>query len=195
VFQNDPTGTTGGIVAVPVNVSQLQGTPLTLNGGGGSNTLQGADVANVWQLLGSNSGTLDGLLHFNAMANLAGGSGADTFRIGTGGVSGSIDGGGDSILIGGTTAYDQNLTALQAIMAEFARTDRNFHQRVNDIMTGTGLNGPYVLNTDPTLGPVTVFDDGAADTLTGGGGLDWFFVHKRQDLIVNKKPGDKINYL
>jgi Ca2+-binding RTX toxin-like protein len=61
----------------------------------------------------------------------------------------------------------------------------------NLIIGGGGLNGSFVLNTDPTLGPVTVFDDGAADVLNGGGGLDWFFAHKKQDVINNSKPGDK----
>jgi hypothetical protein len=39
---------------------------------------------------------------------------------------------------------------------------------------------------------VTVFDDGAVDDLTAGGGLDWFFVNKKNDVIANQRPGDKI---
>jgi hypothetical protein len=51
-----------------------------------------------------------------------------------------------------------------------------------------------VLNADPTLGPVTVFDDGALDVLTGGpgSGLDWFFLHNGSDTILNKKAGDHL---
>src|SRR5262249_54296965 len=64
-------------------------------------------------------------------------------------------GGGDNIQIGGSTAYDGNLTALLAIMNEFSRTDKNFHQRLSNIMNGGGLNGSFVLNADPTLGPRT----------------------------------------
>jgi hypothetical protein len=52
--------------------------------------------------------------------------------------------------------------------------------------------GAYLLNTDPTLGPVTIFDDGAADVLTAGGALDWFFIRKKIDVINNRKPGDKV---
>jgi hypothetical protein len=29
----------------------------------------------------------------------------------------------------------------------------------------------------PSHGPVTVFDDGAADVLTGSAGIDWFFAN------------------
>ena len=81
---------------------------------------------------------------------------------------------------------------LLAIMKEFSRTDLNFHQRLNDIMNGGGLNGSFVLNADPTLGPVTVFDDGAADVLNAGGTLDWFFIHKKDDLINGRLAGDKV---
>jgi hypothetical protein len=37
------------------------------------------------------------------------------------------------------------------------------------MLTGGGLTGSYVLNA------TTVSDDGVADTLTGGAGLDWFW--------------------
>jgi hypothetical protein len=120
---------------------------------------------------------------------LIGGTGRNIL-IGGGGGNTITGGGGDNILIGGTTAYDGNLTALLALMAEFTRTDRSFHQRVNDLKSGTGLNGSYVLNADPTLGPVTVFDNGLADVITGGGGSSWFFYHKANDTINNRKPGD-----
>jgi Ca2+-binding RTX toxin-like protein len=121
---------------------------------------------------------------------LRGGTGRNLL-IGGAGADQLIGGGGDNIQIGGSTAYDGNLAALLAIMAEFERTDLNFHQRVHDIMNGGGRNGSYVLNTDPTLGPVSVFDDGAVGILNGGGALDWFFAHKKHDVINNSKPGDK----
>jgi hypothetical protein len=57
---------------------------------------------------------------------------------------------------------------------------------------GAGVAKKKGLNPDPTLGPVTVFDDGAADVLNAGGALDWFFIHKKQDAILNQKPGDKV---
>ena len=41
--------------------------------------------------------------------------------------------------------------------------------------SGPLWNGNYFLKTD---GPgATAFDDGAADVLTGGAGLDWFFAN------------------
>jgi hypothetical protein len=179
-----------------------------IDGGGGTNTLDySAYVGDI--VVDLARGTANGTGGVAGIANVTGSQGNDilvgdanpnVLRGGTGrnliiggaGADQLFGGGGDNIQIGGTTAYDQDLTALAAIMKEFTRTDLNFHQRVDHLMNGTGLNGSYVLNTDPTLGPVTVFDDGAVDVLNAGGALDWFFVHKKQDVIVNQKPGDKV---
>jgi hypothetical protein len=165
---------------------------ITVDLGLGTATGVGGGVAGIANVTGSQG---NDILVGDANANVLVGRTGRNLIIGGGGADQLFGGGGDNILIGGTTAYDQNLTALQAIMNEFTRTDLNFHQRVAHIMNGTGLNGSYVLNTDPTQGPVTVFDDGAADVLNAGGALDWFFANKSQDRIVNKKPGDKINHL
>ena len=173
-FNLSPTSSAG--------LDALQG-PVTINGGGGSNTLDySAWVGNVLVNLplGTATGVAGGISNIqnvtgsigndilvgDANANvLVGGTGRNLI-IGEGGPD-QLFGGGDNILIGGTTAYDQNLTALDAIMAEFTRTDQNFHQRVSAIMIGGGFNGAFVLNT------ATLFDDGATNVLTGGGGLDW----------------------
>jgi hypothetical protein len=81
-------------------------------------------------------------------------------------------GAGQDILIGGTTNYDQNMTALRAIMNEWTRTDVDYATRLaqlNGSQSG-GTNGPYLLNA------TTVHDDGAANSLLVGLDLDWFFV-------------------
>src|SRR5262249_7052558 len=137
------------------------------------------------------------LLVGDANANvLRGGTGRNVI-IGGGGADQLFGGGGDNILVSGTTAYDRNLTALTAIMSEWTRSGYNFHQRGDHLMNGGGLNGSFVLNADPTQGPVTVFDDAAPDVLTGGfgSGLDWFFSGNGSDTIANGKPGDHITHL
>jgi parallel beta-helix repeat protein len=183
----------------------------TLDGGGGVNTLDySAYTGDITVDLALQLGTLvagGGAGYVRNMANVTGSIGndllvgdanANVFVGGTGrniliggaGADSLTGGGGDNLLLGGTTAYDTNLTALQAIMSEWTRSGYSFHQRVDHLMNGTGLNGSYVLNADPTLGPVTVFDDGFADVLTGGGGASWFLYHKANDTIKNRKPGD-----
>jgi Ca2+-binding RTX toxin-like protein len=98
---------------------------------------------------------------------LIGGTGADR-------LVGNAD---DDILIAGTTAWDNDAGALCAILEEWSRTDLTYAARVQHLQSGGGLNGALTLNVDPSRGPVTVFDDGAADVLTGSAGRDWFFAN------------------
>src|SRR5262249_24628250 len=69
--------------------------PVTINGGGGNNTLQGPNSANTWHITGPNSGTLNGTVTFVSVQNLVGGSAGDAFYFQTGGsMTGTIDGAG-----------------------------------------------------------------------------------------------------
>ena len=72
-----------------------------IDGRGGTNTVRGPDADTTWTLTGLNAGTLaDGAGNalaaggFSNIANLIGGSADDTFNLGTGRLTGSIDGGG-----------------------------------------------------------------------------------------------------
>src|SRR5262249_56295457 len=75
------------------------------------------------------------------------------------------------IIIGNSTDFDANLNALNAVMAEWGRTDADYTTRVNHLngSAGGGLNGGYFLNS------ASVHDDAALDQLYGEAGLDWFF--------------------
>jgi Ca2+-binding RTX toxin-like protein len=67
---------------------------------------------------------------------------------------------------------------LCAILAEWS-TSRSYTPRVANIKgTGTGprANGNYFLKAAGS--DATVFDDGAADVLTGSSGRDWFFANR-----------------
>jgi hypothetical protein len=127
---------------------------------------------------------------------IIGGAGGDTLNAGP-----SSD---DNILIAGTTAWDMNLPALQAVMAEWTRTDLGYADRFKHLAhggTGAGakplnkVNGQLIL-----LNKSTVFADSSPDTLTGGAAVnatnktthDWFFVDL-DDVITNlKKPADHV---
>ncbi|MCI0378150.1 MAG: hypothetical protein L0215_11125 [Gemmataceae bacterium] len=82
-----------------------------------------------------------------------GGTGADTLR----------GGAREDVLVGNSTAHDNNLAALLALMAEWGRTDLDYVSRAGHL-TGTagGLNGGVYLNSS------TIADDGAKDELYGG---------------------------
>ena len=72
---------------------------------------------------------------------LQGGAGNDTLQAGSGrdllvgGLGADVlhGDGGDDILIGGTTDYDSNLAALDAIMAEWGRTDADYNTRIKHL--------------------------------------------------------------
>jgi Ca2+-binding RTX toxin-like protein len=150
----------------------------------------GGGVSHIQDITGSIG---DDLLVGDANPNvLIGGTGRNVI-IGGGGGDTIVGGGGDNILIAGTTAYDTNLPALQAIMAEWTRTDLSFEQRLAHLISegqnDNRLNGPYVLNKK------TVSDDGAQDSITGGGGFDWVFLDQKNDQFVNREPGDHITGL
>jgi hypothetical protein len=122
---------------------------------------------------------------------VVGGVGNDTITAGgtlrnllIGGVGADVitGGGSDDLLIGGSTAYDADETALAAIMAEWTNQSRDFATRKANLSgTGSGssfgarLNGNYFFRVTGSADTTTVFDDNAADTLTGGKGQNWIF--------------------
>ncbi len=147
--------------------------PALLFGGAGNNVIStaGSSAANV--LVGGSGNDL--LIGGGGRDILIGGGGADTLRAGAGG----------DVLIGGQTAYDSTPAALVALAAEWARTDRDYRQRVQALFGETaGLNGPYL------LGPQTVLRDAAVNQLFGGAGSDWFWLSDIADRINNLMEGE-----
>lgn len=145
-----------------------------LYGGDGNDRLKGGGGNNVLVGGGGND-------------TLIGGKGRDLL-IGGGGSDQLVAGPGDDILIGGGTAWDGSDAALCAIMDEWTRTDADYATRIAHLR-GTlagGLNGTYLLNS------TTVLDDGSPDTLTGGAGVDWFWVGVA-DALNGKRPGEEQN--
>jgi titin len=139
------------------------GKPACLYGGAGHDRLKGGAGAD--RLLGEDGDDL--LVGSSGRDLLIGGSGADR-------LVGNAD---DDILIAGFTAWDDQAEALCAILDEWSRTDLSYQERVMHLRSGGGLNGAITLNTDPSQGAMTVFDDSAADVLTGSAGIDWFFAN------------------
>jgi hypothetical protein len=164
-----------------------QGVAGKIDGGGGTNTLDysaytsnvivdlqtdtatgvGATIANIGNVNGGN-GPGYNILVGNGGNGLNGGNARSLLIAGA---SHSVLTGGndEDILIGGTTAYDTNIAALVAIMAEWSRTDETYDVRVNHLMNGGGNNDPFRLNA------TTVTGNGGGNTLMGGAGRDLFF--------------------
>jgi uncharacterized delta-60 repeat protein len=137
-------------------------------GGTGSDALHGGAADDV--LLGGDGN--DDLFGNGGNDALVGGNGCDILNGGTGRdlLIGSQDedrlvGGNDEdILIGGYSAHDNNLAALDAVMAVWTSA-ASFNDRV---ATLTGSGGLLEAN-------VTVFDDNDDDTIIGGAGRDLIF--------------------
>ena len=177
---------TGGTLAdtfLPSNGANLSG---RIDGGAGVNTLdlsaQTRNVAvdlrtgvatgikgGVANIANVNGGRGTSVLVGDANPNVLRGGSGRNLLIGGGGVDQVLGGPSDNILIGGGVTADLTLSALDSIMAEFARADDDFLTRLTHILSGNGTNDPAYLN------PTTVVNDGAANVLTGGIGANWFF--------------------
>ncbi len=161
---------TGNATGVSGGVTNVQ----NVRGGSGGNTLTGNALGNI--LIGG-TGT----------NTLTGGSGR-SILIGDQGVATIKGGSNDDIMIGGSTSYDSssmaNDLALEAILAEWQSAD-SYATRISQIKAG--VPGGYQL-----LWGTTVFDNGKADTLTGGGGMNWFF-EGALDKITDYQSGEQIN--
>ncbi len=159
----------------------------------GSATAVGSSVSNVPNVFGSAYGdTITGL----GSGTLIGGDGNDRLTAGAGpsiliggrGQDVLMGGAADDILIGGYTDYDTqvagttvthtiDLNALADLQREWSRTDLNaassYLSRVNHLR-GIDQATPR-LNNNHFLSAAVVHDDATPDSLTGAGGMDWFW--------------------
>jgi uncharacterized delta-60 repeat protein len=171
VFLNGAQTTWAGVTSIVVYANagddrvQIAGgitLPVVAFGGAGDDRLKAGGGPSI--LVGGDGD--DTLLGGAGRDVLIGGRGADL-------IGGN---GADDLMIAGYTTFDANLTALNLIRAEWT-SGRSFADRVANLSgTGTsGVNAAAVLRTEGDA--PTVFDDDAADRLTGGDGADWFVFH------------------
>jgi Ca2+-binding RTX toxin-like protein len=134
-----------------------------LDGGDGDDWLKGG-------------GGHDVLLGGDGDDDLLGGQGRDILIAGTGAdrLIGNADG---DLLIAGSTAYDDDRAALAAVLGVWVDPGLTFDQKVAALQGGLP-NGVH-------LGPDTVHDDDAADVLTGGSGIDWFWFDPDLDRVTD----------
>ncbi len=112
---------------------------------------------------------------------LAGGFGRDLV---VGGANGDIVSGAGAILINGSTAYDDDAAAIDAILATWGDPLLTYTQRISRLQTGAG---------GVRLDGTTVFDDGAIDLLVGRAGLDWIFAETGLDKVMSPSARPMVN--
>ena len=163
-----------------------------LHGGNGNDTLSGGSGDDLLfgeagnDVLCGNRGN-DVLVGGEGNDKLKGGAGRDILIGGIG--RDTLNGNsGDDIVIGGSTLYDDDRTALTAILAKWT-SGNSYATRVSNIRDGVGLSDGFNLSADST-----VIDDGELDVLFGNAGLDWFFNSEGfADTLKDKKSTELVN--
>jgi hypothetical protein len=174
----------GGAGADTFRLHDGQGVDGTIDGGGGTNTLDysrytgnvlvnlqtgaatgvGGGVVHIQNVIGGN-GPGYNILVGNGGNVLTGGLNTRNLLIAGASASTLVGGNDDDILIGGTTAYDTDMASLMAIMAYWTGPD-DYATRVANLTSGNGV---------PLLDASTVTSNGGGNTLTGGLGLDLYY--------------------
>jgi autotransporter-associated beta strand protein len=131
--------------------------PAVLDGGDGDDQLDARGTTVGAVLLGGAGGDV-----------LFGGQGRDILIGGTDKDKLHAEGQED-IVLGGSTAHDKDLEALDALLAEWGRGDVDRKTRIRHL-TGQSAGG---LNGDALLTATTVIDDAARDKVFALDGFDW----------------------
>jgi Ca2+-binding RTX toxin-like protein len=190
-----------------LNYSLYIGSGVTVNLAAGTATHIGGTVSNFHIVIGT--AAADSITGDGTGNILIGGAGADVLQGGAGrdlliggsGLDTLRGGAGEDILIAGTTTYyDEvygtlNLAAVNAIMAEWSRTDlvddsypTGYGSRRDHLSgaLGGGLNGTWLLN-----GTTVSKDVGISNILYGEADLDWFLVGSDDQVSDwNNPPGE-----
>ncbi|MFO0952597.1 MAG: calcium-binding protein [Isosphaeraceae bacterium] len=182
--------------------------PVTINGGAGNDYIEGSAYDDVLSggdgsdtiLAGDGNDLVDGgagddlLVGGNGNDTLRGGGGRDVLIGGAGGDD--LQGGsGDDLLIG-SDLIGVSDDDLDAILAEWTRTDASYAVRIGHLLNG----GPGALNGTVVIRPSNIPDgpnsnvsrDNAADRLEGGAGQDWF-ISLPEDLIADLATNERVN--
>jgi Ca2+-binding RTX toxin-like protein len=145
-------------------------------------------TAGVSNIQNADGGSGNDILVGTAGPNVLNGNGGRDLIIGGGGSDALTGGSGDDILIAGTTSYDTDLAALDALLAYWSRTDLTYEQRVAGLQAGITFESGGVTR-HAALNPSTVKHTKARSVLVGGPGQDWFFGRtggKFADLFVDR---------
>ncbi len=155
----------------------------SITGGLGTDTLTGADDANIWNLTGTHTGVVGGV-SFSGLENLEGGALDDTFALADGASIGTVTGGGGTDTLDystRTTGVNVNLgTAAASDTAGFSGIESVTGGLGTDTLTGADSTNTWIIDgsgagnvSGTTFTGMEHLEGGALDdtfqlTLTGG---------------------------
>jgi ELWxxDGT repeat protein len=141
--------TTGQIVNLQTGVTSVSNgfgqIEQIVAGSASTDLLIGANTGNLWNLTGTNSGTLNNSLAFSGFENIAGGSAADQFLFNANGqLSGRVSGGDgvDSLDISQSTAPQSFRIGAISTVDNLIGSYTSIEQVTGNATTGTKLIGP-----------------------------------------------------
>jgi hypothetical protein len=171
-----------------------------IDGGGGNDTMVGANNANIWRITGDNTGDVDGL-DFTSVENLTGGSSDDRFRfIRNRRISGNVAGGLGSDWLdysdfhvfqelpgGQQVALAINVTAnltaggATGVLGATTAMENVRGGLGNDMLTGNSAHNVLIGG----LGNDSLVGNGGRDLLIGGLGADTLMGGAGDDLLID----------
>lgn len=183
-----------GAGADTFTVQGLLGMPVTLNGGPGTDTLNGPNVANGWRVTGMNAGTLDTTVTFANIEGLKGGTADDQFALSASrGVSGGIDGNGGRDVLD----YSAYTTPVVVLLAGGQAT--NVGGGVRNVNNVTGGAGNDLLVGDDRgnelrggRGNDIIYGQGGDDLLMGDDGDDYLSGGSGRELFLGGLGADRL---
>jgi hypothetical protein len=153
--------------------------------GTGAHTLTGPNTRNLWTLTGPGAGKLNKAT-FSNVTNLVGGPNVDVFKFsGSGGISGTIQGGGAPSHQGDWLDYSSVTYAVTVNLAAGTATNTGGVSGIQDVHGGNFGN----TLTGSSQGNILIGGTGA-DTITGGSGASILIGDKGADQVLGGSGGD-----
>ncbi|MGD1856364.1 MAG: CHAT domain-containing protein [Leptolyngbyaceae cyanobacterium] len=142
----------------------------SIQGGAGSDTLQGDNRDSIWNLTGADTGNGPGVDNFSAVENLSAGSQPDrvNFLTGDAGLTGSLNGGdGPLTLTGDSINLGTEITGTDALIIEPLSADRDLRLGGPGLPTALTLSALELAAIDSGFTTLTLgrFDGSGAVTL------------------------------
>jgi len=185
------TNVTGGDAGDTFTIDSSGSLTGTINGGGGNNTLTGANVANTWDVTGNGSGTLGytttALTNttFSGIQHLVGGSLVDTFTVNAGATIATLSGqtGNDQFTVSGTVS---------GVINGGSNTDDNdilnitaAGDRIIQLGTTASAGADYTVTNIETLDADGTTGNTIGNTLRGAPGDNTWVVNTDNDGTAN----------